>query len=163
MSLLPVQSLFENVLILSCLRTLWLCSLFVIVGLFWTQVVFYRTAEGQQALFRTVVWREVGKISFSPSGPFLCLHSQAAQPGISRAQQELFHLLSALISSVLSLFFLSRTASLLLFLAVSWGFAVSVSIGNYSVPIYRMVILDWEMLNWNDGSWVMGIEKQQGC
>lgn len=51
MSLLPVQSLFENVLILSCLWTLLLCSLFVIVGLFWTQVVFYRTAEGQQALF----------------------------------------------------------------------------------------------------------------
>lgn len=37
---------------------------------------------------RTVVWREVGKISFSPSGPSLCVHSQAAQPGISSAQQE---------------------------------------------------------------------------
>lgn len=112
---------------------------------------------------RTVVWREVGKISFSPSGPSLCVHSQAAQPGISSAQQELFHLLNALISPVLSLFFLSRTTSLLLFLAVSWGFAVSVWIGSYSVPIYRMAIFDWEMLNWNDGSWVIGIEKQQSC
>lgn len=51
--------------------------------------------------------------------PFPLLHSQAAQLGISRAQQELFHLCSALVLLVLSLFFLSRTASLLLFLAVS--------------------------------------------
>lgn len=102
---------------------------------------------------RTVVWREVGKISFSPSGPFLCIHSQAAQPGISRAQQELFHLCNALVSPVQSLFFLSRTTSLLLFLVVSWGFAMSVWIGSYSMPIYRMVILGWEMLNWNPEWW----------
>lgn len=42
-----------------------------------------------------------------------------AQLGISRAQQEQFHLCSALVSPVLSLLFLSGTASLLLFLAVS--------------------------------------------
>lgn len=109
---------------------------------------------------RTVVWREVGKIHFPPLGPFLWVHSQAAQLGISRAQQELFHLWNALVSPVLSLLFLSRTASLLLFLAVSWGFTVAVWIGNYSLPIYGVVILDWgTLLERNDGSWVMGSEK----
>lgn len=148
MPLLPLQFLLENILVLSCLWTLDLCSLFVIVGLLWTQVVFFQHcwgAAGFALLFvycRIVVWKEVGKIGFLPRSPFLCVHSQASQLGISRAQQELSHLCSALVVPVLYLFFY-RTASLLAFLSVSWGFALVIWIGRHPLPRHRALILDW--------------------
>lgn len=95
---------------------------------------------------RTVVWREVGKIHLglpqALSFAFTVRQHSWAFPEPSR---------SCFISAVpwyclFSLLFLSRTASLLLFLAISWGFVVAIWIWSYLLPGYRVVILNWEML-----------------